>query len=79
MQQDLLMFVLVKFAPLFNTQKKHVLIYFAFEMDPICTTENREHVVEGRGFFPHTNLCGKNTLSEHIVYQAMLFLICFRK
>ncbi len=36
----------------------------------------------GRGFFPHVFIyfkCQKNTLSEHIVCQAMLTLICFRK
>ncbi len=61
MQRDLLTFALVKllaFALLFNAQKKHVLNYFALEMAAIIvarggTAENREHVVEGRGFFPH--------------------------
>ncbi len=73
------MFVLVKllvFAPLYNAQKKHVLNYFALEMAAIIvarggTAENKERVVEGRGI--------KNILSKHIVCQAMLFLICFRK
>ncbi len=46
------------------------------------TTENREHVVEGGGSFPHVFIyleCQKNTLYEYIIWQAMLFLICFRK
>ncbi len=43
------------------------------------TTENRE---KGRGFFPHVFIyfeSQKNTLYEHIICQAMLFLISFRK
>ncbi len=37
------------------------------------TAENREHVVEGRGFFSTSFIyleCQKNTLSEHIVCQS---------
>lgn len=66
---------LLAFAPLFNTPKKHVLNYFALEMAIII-------IVEGRGFFPHVSIyfeCQKNTLSKHIVCQAMLFLICLGK
>ncbi len=52
-------FALVKilaFAPLFNTQKNHVLNCFALEMAAIIvarggTAENRERVVEGTGIF----------------------------
>ncbi len=89
MQCNLLTFAFVKllvFAPLFNTpQKKHVLNYFAHEMAAIIVSwrsHSRECVVEGRGFFPHVFIdleCQKSTLSEHIVFHAILFLICFRK
>ncbi len=64
MQHDLLKFALVKllvYAPLFNTQKKHVLNYFALEMAAIIvgTTEIRGF------FFTHINLFGMP--EEHII------------
>ncbi len=76
----LITFVLVKllaFAPLFNAPKKHVLNYFALEMAAIvfARMHRRERVVEGRGF-PHILYyfeCQKDTLSEHIICQDMLF------
>ncbi len=52
------------------------------EMAAIVVAENREFVVEGREFFPCVSIyfeCQNDTLSEHIVCQAMLFLICFRE
>ncbi len=71
------------FAPLFNAQIKHILNYVALEMAAIIvarkgSTENREKGRRER-VFPHINLFGNNTLSEHINCQAMLFLICFTK
>ncbi len=42
------------------------------------TAEMRERVVEGRGFFSTCNLFGMQE-HEYIVFQAMLFFICFRK
>ncbi len=67
-------------------QKKHVLNYFALEMAAIVVARRRhrrEQRARGRRerifFFERINLFGKNTLSEHIVCQAMLFFICFRK
>ncbi len=88
MQRVLLTFVLVKllvFVPLFNVQKKHVLNYFALEMAAIIVAKRRhrrEQRSRGRReriFSTRINLFGKNTLSKHIVCQAMLFLVCFRK
>ncbi len=44
------------------------------------TAENRERMVERRGFFStRINLFGMQEEHENIVCQAMLFLICFRK
>ncbi len=91
MQRVLLTFVLVKllvFAPLFNAPKKHVLNYFALEMAAIIVAKRR-HRREQRAcgrreriFFPHVLIyveCQKNTLSEHIICQAMLFLILLQE
>lgn len=41
MQRDLLRFALVKFAPLFNAPKKHILYYFAFEMAAVIISRRR--------------------------------------
>ncbi len=41
-----------------------------------------QRTVEGRGFFHSYSFhleCQKNTLSEHIICEVMLFYICFRK
>ncbi len=87
-QRVLLTFALVKllaFAPLFNAPKKFNILCLKWQQLLLLggvTAENRERVVEGRGFFPRVLIYfefQKNTLSKHIVCQAMLFLICFRK
>ncbi len=87
-KMNLLMFVLVKlllFAPLFNAPKKHVLNYFALEMAATVVARRRhcrEDEAEEWVFFTRILIYleyQKNTLSEHIFYPAMLFLICFRK
>ncbi len=69
-----------------KTQKRHVLNCFTLEVCAMCcyrgTAENRERAVQGRGFLPLVFIyfeCQKNTLSEYIVCQAMLFFIYFRK
>ncbi len=58
---------------LFNAQIKHVLNYFALEITAVIVArrrhaENRERVVEGRGFVPHIF----RKQEEHIV-QTYLF------
>ncbi len=84
MQQDLLTFALVKlliFAPFFNTQKS-LSNYFALEMAAVVVARRRhrrEQRARGRReriSSTHIHLFGKNTLSKHIVCQAMLFLVC---
>ncbi len=69
---------------IFNTQKACLKLFCA-EMAAIIVAKrrhSREQRSRGRReriFSTHINLFGKNTLSEHIVCQAMLFLVCFRK
>ncbi len=46
------------------------------------TAVNSERVVEVKGFFPYVLIyfeCQKNTLSEYILCQAVLFFIWFMK
>ncbi len=66
--------------------KKHVLNYFALELDAIVA--RRRHCREQRTrhrrerIFPLVFIyleCQKNTFSENIIFQSMLFFICFRK
>lgn len=66
--------------------KKHVLIFCLKWLQVLLLgegiAENRACIVEGRGLFPPILIyleCQKNTLSEQIIGQAMLFFICSRK
>lgn len=89
MQHDLKCLHLSNYWNLFHYLiylKKHVLIFCLKWLQVLLLgegiAENRARIVEGRGLFPPILIyleCQRNTLTEQIIGQAMLFFICSRK